>query len=225
MKKFLRILLVWIPLGFIALSLLQVTLHKWAPVRLTPLMVECCIQGTATFSGTIGRKWVPLEDISPRLIRAILASEDARFFRHKGFDLIELKVMKEKHEKKGKPIRGCSTLSQQTAKNCFTWCTHTWVRKAFEAYYTVLIEKIWGKRRIAEVYLNVVEAGPGLFGVESASQTYFRTSAAKVGYADAAAIACCLPNPIKRNPSWVRRYMSTRCSEIEAIARQTGLEF
>ena len=113
-----------------------------------------------------------------------------------------------RHRERGSEIRGCSTISQQTAKNCFTLCGKTWFRKGLETYYTVLIEKIWGKRRIMEVYLNVAEMGPGIFGIEAASQYYYHISASELTRADATALACCLPNPLYRNPEWINRYLA-----------------
>ena len=149
------------------------------------------------------RAWVDIEDISPVMVRAIIASEDGRFMEHWGFDIKELIKMKKEYNSKGKKIRGCSTVSQQVAKNCFTFCGRSWWRKGFETYYTVLIELFWSKERIMEVYLNIVETGKGVFGVEAAAQKYFGRSAAKLNTHQAVSIACVLPNPLKRNPKTV----------------------
>ena len=111
-------------------------------------------------------------------------------------------------------MRGCSTISQQTAKNCFTWCSHTWIRKCVEAYYTVLIEKIWGKERILEVYLNIAEMGPGIYGAEAAARRYFHIHASDLTKADASSLACCLPNPLHRDPNWVNRFMPKRREQV-----------
>lgn len=225
MKRILRIVLLWVPLAYIALSIVLVLLFKWTPVRVTPLMVVRTFQGTETVGNIFRKKWTPIEDISPDLIRCVLASEDARFFMHRGFDFEELRKMEENHRKYGKAIRGCSTVSQQTAKNCFTWCTRTMVRKGFEAYYTLLIERIWGKKRILEVYLNVAEFGPGIFGIGDAAQEYYGKSASKLNLTESSTLACCLPNPLKRNPEWVRKHMSTRRAQIASISRQVALEY
>ena len=225
MKRLLKILFLYIPVGYIAVSVLLVLLFKWAPVKFTPLMLERSLDGTATLSCVRANRWTALDEISLALQRSVIASEDARFFEHKGFDFVELKTMKEKHEKLGKKIRGCSTLSQQTAKNCFTSGSRTLLRKAVEAYYTFLIEKIWGKKRILEVYLNVAELGPGIYGAEAASKKYYGKSAAKLSYGESAALVLCLPNPLKRTPDWVNRHMSTRRMEIERISMQTKLLF
>ena len=149
---------------------------------------------------SIKQEWVDYEDVSPSLTLAILTAEDQRFFAHKGFDLEEMRRMRDEHIYNGEKVRGCSTISQQVAKNCFTFCSRTYARKIIEAYYTVLIEWIWGKERIFEVYLNVVETGYGLFGVESLCQEYFRSSSEKVSIFDAASIACVLPNPLSTTP-------------------------
>ena len=132
--------------------------------------------------------------------------------------------MKQEHMFDGTPIRGCSTISQQTAKNCFTFCSHTWLRKGIEVYYTVLIEWIWGKDRIMEVYLNVAEFGPHLYGIEAAAQRYYSISAADLTLADATSLVCCLPNPLHRDPDWVNRYMSSRRAEIAASVQHVTLQ-
>ena len=225
MKRLLRTVFLWIPLCFIGVSIVLVLFFKWAPVRVTPLMVVRTFQGTETVGNVFRKKWTPIGDISPDLIRCVLASEDARFFMHRGFDFEELRKMEENHRKYGKAIRGCSTVSQQTAKNCFTWCTRTMVRKGFEAYYTLLIERIWGKKRILEVYLNVAELGPGIYGVQEAAEEYFHKNASKLSLSESASLTCCLPNPLKRSPEWVGRHMSTRRSQIIALSHDVILDF
>lgn len=166
------------------------------------------------------RIWVDMEDISPVMVRAILASEDGRFMEHWGFDFKELIKMKNEHKKKGKKIRGCSTISQQVAKNCFTFCGHSWWRKGFETYYTVLIELFWSKERIMEVYLNVAETGKGIFGVETAAQKYFERDAAKLSIHQAVSIACILPNPLARNPKTLSQ---TSHSKYKTIYKRTEI--
>jgi len=213
-KRFTRLLFLYIPLGYISLSLLLVLLLKWAPVPATPLMLVRSIQNIGNESYHTRKKWIPAGEISRVMTRAVIASEDQSFYNHGGFDLEEISRMRADHLKKGKPMRGCSTISQQTAKNCFTFCTRTWVRKGIEAYYTVLIEKIWGKERIMEVYLNIAEMGVGIFGVEAASEKYFSHKASALSEREAASLACCLPNPLKRTPRWVEKYMNRRCSDV-----------
>jgi monofunctional biosynthetic peptidoglycan transglycosylase len=166
-----------------------------------------------------------MEDIAPVMVRAILASEDGRFMDHNGFDLQELRKMKREHETRGKKIRGCSTVSQQVAKNCFTFCSRSWWRKGFETYYTFLIELLWSKERIMEVYLNIAEMGPGIFGVEAASQKYFNRSAAKLTTHQAVSIACVLPNPMKRSPKTVSQTNKTKYNTTYKRTQQTAYPF
>lgn len=213
-KRIVTILLAYIPAGAALASILLVILFKWVPVYYTPLMLKRSIQSVGNPAVKIKYKWAPIEDISDEMIYSVIAAEDQKFFLHKGFDFEELTKMKTEHLFNGRPIRGCSTISQQTAKNCFTWCTNTWLRKGIEAYYTVLIEKIWGKQRILEVYLNVAEMGPGLYGAEAAARRYYHIHASDLTKADASSLACCLPNPLHRDPDWANKYMSKRREQI-----------
>ena len=171
------------------------------------------------------RTWVDIEDISPVMVRAVLASEDGRFMEHWGFDVKELLKMKNEHKKQGKKIRGCSTISQQVAKNCFTFCGHTWWRKGFEAYYTLLIELLWSKERIMEVYLNVAETGKGVFGVEEAAMRNFDRHASKLTTHQAVSIACVLPNPLIRSPKTVSQRNSSKYSITYKRTQQTVYPF
>jgi monofunctional biosynthetic peptidoglycan transglycosylase len=171
------------------------------------------------------RTWVNIEDVSPLMVRAILASEDGRFMEHWGFDLKELSKMNKEHKTKGKKIRGCSTISQQVAKNCFTFCGHSWWRKGFETYYTVLIELFWSKERIMEVYLNIAETGKGIFGVEAAAQQYFDRIAAKLNTYQAVCIACVLPNPLVRSPKTVPQKNQSKYNITYKRTEQTPYPF
>ena len=216
MKRLRDILFIYIPAGFLLLSLALVLAYRWTPVKWTPLMLIRTMENRGTEGYANKQNWVSLDNVSPLIIEAIIAAEDQRFFSHNGFDWIELAKMKGEHDKFGKPVRGCSTISQQVAKNCFTFCSRTWTRKALEAYYTILIETFWGKDRILEVYLNVVETGRGLFGVEAACQRFFGISANKVGLDDAAALACVLPKPLTRTPHSV---VNTHASKYRKIIR------
>ena len=202
-----------------------VLLYKWAPVKWTPLMLKRTVQNIGEKDYKNTRTWVDLEDISPVMVRAVMASEDGRFMEHWGFDLKELIKMKKEHKSKGKKIRGCSTISQQVAKNCFTFCGHSWWRKGFEAYYTVLIELFWSKERIMEVYLNIAETGKGVFGVEAAAQKYFGRSAAKLNTHQAVSIACVLPNPLKRNPKTVSQKNKSKYNITYKRTEQTAYPF
>lgn len=211
--------------AFCTMSTSWVLLYKWAPVKWTPLMLKRTVQNIGEKDYKNTRTWVDLEDISPVMVRAVMASEDGRFMEHWGFDLKELIKMKKEHKSKGKKIRGCSTISQQVAKNCFTFCGHSWWRKGFEAYYTVLIELFWSKERIMEVYLNIAETGKGVFGVEAAAQKYFGRSAAKLNTHQAVSIACVLPNPLKRNPKTVSQKNKSKYNITYKRTEQTAYPF
>ena len=213
------IFLLYIPAVLLLLSLSWVLMYRWIPVKWTPLMLVRTIENREVEGYENKQNWVSLESVNCFLVESILMAEVQRFFYHSGFDWVELAKMKGEYDKQGKPIRGCSTISQQVAKNCFTFGSHTWIRKAIEAYYTVLIETFWGKERILEVYMNVAETGRGLFGVESACQRFFGCSASDVAIDDAAALACVLPKPLTRTPSSVLNTHATKhrkiCREVE----------
>lgn len=152
---------------------------------------------------------------------AVIASEDQNFLHHYGFDLgaIERAI---DHDERSRRLRGGSTLTQQTAKNLFLWPDRTWVRKGLEAYFTVLMETCWGKRRILETYLNIVEFGDGVYGVEAASERYFHKSAARLTPEDAAVLAAVLPNPRRLRPNAPSRYLRERQQWILQQMRQLG---
>ena len=192
MCKHLSNLILFFFLGTIAL----VVLFKFVPVPFTPLMlirqVEARSEGRRL---EIHHEWVPIEEISPELIAAVIDEEDARFYEHRGFDWDAIRCAYQRNQRAGKIVRGGSTISQQTAKNIFCTPSRTYVRKAFEAYFTILIEFIWGKERIIEVYLNSIEMGDGVFGAEAAANYHFRTSAAALSRGQAYDIASGLCNP------------------------------
>lgn len=215
MKKFLRFLLKFIKyflIIFFGSSLFFVLLYRFVNPPVTPLMLIRSTQ--QLFSGEtmkLKKDWQPLEKISPNLQLAVVASEDNRFLEHSGFDLEAIKKAQDYNEKKkGKKIRGASTISQQTAKNVFLWPDRTWVRKGLEVYFTFLIETVWGKKRIMEVYLNVIETGKGIYGAEAASRDYFHKPASDLTREQAALIAAVLPNPRKWDPSRPSSYLLTR---------------
>ena len=224
LKKIKRFIILTL-IAFCTMSTSWVLLYKWAPVKWTPLMLKRTVQNIGEKGYKNTRTWVDLEDISPVMVRAVMASEDGRFMEHWGFDLKELIKMKKEHKSKGKKIRGCSTISQQVAKNCFTFCGHSWWRKGFETYYTVLIELFWTKERIMEVYLNIAETGKGVFGVEAAAQKYFGRSAAKLNTHQAVSIACVLPNPLKRNPKTVSQKNQSKYNITYKRTGQTAYPF
>jgi len=191
-KKWKRIfkLLLWLLLIFLGLSLLSVVLYKYVHPPLTPLMV---LRGFETDKKT-DYKWIPIEKMSPNLFQAALAAEDDTFLKHHGFDFRAIKLAYESNQK-SKRTKGGSTISQQTAKNVFLWPHRDFVRKGLEAWFTILIEFVWGKERIMETYLNVVEFGPGIYGVEAASLKYFKKHASKLSNYEAASLISVLPNP------------------------------
>ena len=188
--------------GLFVFTLLQVLLGAVFNPPLTPLMVQRFFQQSSDSKRKVHfeRDYVSLDKIDPDLITAVVYAEDGLFMYHHGF---EVKQMKQayKENKKGKRFRGASTISQQTAKNVFLPHSRTMLRKAAEAYYTVLIEAVWGKRRIMEAYLNVVEFGDGIYGAEAASRHYFGHSAEKLSRTEAAQLAATLSSPLKRNPA------------------------
>ncbi len=208
-----------IVLGFILISILAVLIFRFVPVPLTPLMlIRSAEQIASGESPRINKDWVSRDGISDNLKLAVIASEDQKFMEHNGFDMEAIKKALEKNKKK-KRIKGASTISQQTAKNVFLWPSRTWIRKGVEVYFTFLIELLWNKDRILEVYLNVIEMGNGIYGAEAAAQTYFKTHAAKLSASQSALIAACLPNPIKykaaspssfirRRQAWIQRQMN-----------------
>lgn len=218
MRKLLDIVLIWIPAAFLVLSMLWVTAYKWIPVKWTPLMLKRTIEFAGEKDYSNIQEWVELDKISPLLVNTVILAEDQRFYSHNGFDVVELKRMKEDHALRKKELRGCSTISQQVAKNCFTFGSRTWTRKAIEAYYTVLIEFIWGKERILEVYMNIAETGKGLYGVEAACRRYFKCTAEELYLDDAVALACVLPKPLARTPMSIR---TTHSSKLARLTKET----
>ena len=220
--RFLLLLLVKIPLVFVALTLLWVLALKWIPPVTTPLMVQRAIEYRSDKDFKTHYKWVPYERISPEMARAVIASEDNLFFDHDGFDRKAIKqAIADK--KAGKPQRGGSTISQQTAKNVF--CTHRrdFIRKGFETYFTLLIEWIWGKERILEVYLNVAEMGKGLYGTQAAAKAYWDVTAEDITRRQACLLAACLPSPLKRSPVKPGNYVSRQASIISS--RENNLSY
>ena len=216
-KRVLKLLLIKIPLIFITLSILWVLILKWVPVWVTPLMISRSIEYRNDDSFHTHKKGRSYDNISPELAKAVIASEDNLFAEHNGFDWKEMRKAIDEHKNKGKRLRGASTISQQTAKNVFLFPSRSFVRKGFEAYFTVLIELFWSKERILEVYLNVAEMGKGIYGAEAAAQEIFDKSAAGLTRREASLIAACLPNPIQRQAGKPSAYVSRRAGQIRAL--------
>jgi monofunctional biosynthetic peptidoglycan transglycosylase len=206
----------WIVVAFFASTILSVVALRWLPVFFTPLMfIRLAQQVDEGKSMTLHHHWVPLEEISPSLPTAVMASEDARFLEHHGFDYkaIEQAAMRNmKHPEKRK--LGASTISQQTAKNVFLWPGRSWVRKGFEVYFTFLIELMWSKERIMEVYLNSIEMGDGIYGADAVAEHHFNTTADKLTKAQCALIAATLPNPRRFNSARPSGYVLKRQARI-----------
>ncbi|NVE94807.1 monofunctional biosynthetic peptidoglycan transglycosylase [Altererythrobacter lutimaris] len=207
---------------FVAISLFLVLLFKWVPVPITATMV---LDGEIYEHG-LTKDWEPLSNIDRDMARAVIAAEDSKFCSHNGFDA-EAIAKAVANNAQGKRLRGGSTITQQTAKNVFLWQGGGYFRKGLEAYYAFLIEKIWGKRRIMEVYLNVAETGIATYGAEAGAQRYFGHSAARLSSAEAARMAAALPLPKKRevkNPSgWLAGHGRTIERRISVVARD-GLD-
>lgn len=197
-------------LFFFLSTLLAVVAYKYLPVQITPLMVIRCVEQVGR-GETIRMKhhWIPLDQMANAMPIAVIASEDQNFEKHNGFDFEAIEKAMEEKKTRGR-VRGASTISQQTAKNVFLWPNSTWIRKGFEVYFTGLIELIWGKERIMEVYLNSIEMGDGIYGVEAVAQLHFNTTAAKLSKPQCALIAATLPNPLKMNSAKPSRYMLKR---------------
>ena len=216
-----RLIFVRLPLAFFAVTFLWVLVLGWCPVYVTPLMIQRSVQYRNDKSFQTRKTWVPYERISPEMAKAVIASEDNLFDKHNGFDWKAIRQAQKEYES-GRRRRGGSTISQQTAKNVFLLPHKSMVRKGFEAYFTVLIELMWDKERIMEVYLNVAEMGKGIYGVEAAAEAYFGTSAAKLTRRQACLIAACLPNPVKRNAGRPSPYISRRAGDIAALESKIG---
>lgn len=208
---------VWVTLVAVVLfTWLQVLLGRFINPPLTPLMVQRFFQQLADDERPVRfeRDYVRIDDISPNLITAVVYSEDGLFMYHKGFDVRQMKMAYRDH-RNGRRTRGASSISQQTAKNAFLPHTRNMLRKGAEVYYTVLIEAIWGKKRIMEVYLNIIEFGDGIYGCEAASQHYFGHSAAQMTRNEAAQLAATLPSPLKRNPAHKTPFFKRQTSVIQ----------
>ena len=203
-------------LGFVIISFVSTLIFRFVPIPFTPLMI---IRYFEMEEGKIDKDWKSLDEIGKNMPLAVVTAEDQKFAEHFGFDMEAIeKAMKYNEKHKGKKVKGASTISQQTAKNVFLWPGRSWIRKGLEVYFTFVIEICWSKERIIEVYLNVIEMGPGVYGAEAAAQYYFNKSASDLTKKEAATIAAILPNPIRWSASrptpyiikkrnWIVRHM------------------
>ncbi|MFV8371441.1 monofunctional biosynthetic peptidoglycan transglycosylase [Flavobacterium sp. LB2P74] len=218
LTRFLFKALLW----FFGLSLFFVVLFKFVPVPFTPLMVIRAIENkTAGKEVFFSHDWEPIENISMNLQKAVIASEDGTFLKHNGFDFVAMQKAYKSNER-GRRVKGGSTISQQTAKNVFLWQGRSYLRKGLEAYFTVLIEIIWGKERIMEVYLNSIEMGNGVYGAQAAAEHWYRKGASSLTPMQAAGIAAILPNPRKYSATSSSTYINRRKAKIVRIMRQVG---
>lgn len=209
--------------GFFALSILSVLFFRFVPVPITPLMVIRSVgQVFSDQEFRLKHDWVSIDEISKNLPLAVVCSEDQNFLNHSGFDMKAIEQSIEASKRGNKRLRGASTISQQTAKNVFLWPGRSWVRKGLEVYFTVLIELVWSKERIMEVYLNSIEMGNGIYGAEAAARFYFKTSAENLSKTQAAAIAAVLPNPRKYSANPPGPYVQSRIGWIVGQMNQWG---
>jgi monofunctional biosynthetic peptidoglycan transglycosylase len=199
------------------LPICLVALYRYIPVPITPLMLTRNIdEGTP-----INYTWTPIEKISPNLVQAVVASEDNLFMEHDGFDFKQIEIARREAEA-GKRLRGASTITQQTAKNLFLWQGRSWLRKGLEAYFTVLMEQLWSKKRIMEAYLNCIEMGDGIYGAAAVAKINFNTTPDKLTKEQCALIAATLPNPRKFNSAKPSKYMKQRQNAILKNMKNIG---
>lgn len=198
-------------------SILAVVAYKFIPVYYTPLMLTRLYdQYKSGKPFKLEHTWVPLSKIAQPLVQAVVASEDNLFLDHNGFDIEQIQKARDEAEK-GKRVRGASTISQQTAKNVFLLPTKSYIRKGIEVYFTLLIEWIWGKERIMEVYLNSIEMGDGIYGAEAVAKVHFKKQAYQLTREEAALVAASLPNPRKFNSGKPSPYMLKRQGQILSL--------
>ena len=211
-----RIVLQWVVVAFFGSTILAVVVLRFVPVYFTPLMfIRLGQQISDGKTLKMHHHWVPLEEMSPSLPVAVMASEDQRFMQHHGFDFKAIeKAAKRNCTQKDKPKLGASTISQQTAKNVFLWPGRTWVRKDLEAYFTSLIEIMWSKQRIMEVYLNSIEMGDGIYGADAVAEYHFDCEAKDLTRSQCALVAATLPNPRKFSSANPSPYMLKRQRQI-----------
>lgn len=216
----LKRILIWcrnILLALFISSILAVVAYKYIPVYYTPLMfIRLFEQFQEGQTMKLDHTWTPLSRIAQPLAQAVVASEDNLFLDHNGFDIEQIQKARTEAEE-GKRVRGASSITQQTAKNVFLWPGKSYIRKGMEAYFTLLIEWIWGKERIMEVYLNSIEMGDGIYGAEAVAKAHFRKQAYQLTRSDAALIAATLPNPRKFNSAKPSPYMLKRQTKIMSL--------
>jgi len=208
---------------FFGLSIFSVVIFRFVPVPVTPLMLIRCIEQVFSSDDLrMKHDWVSIDEISKNLPLAVVCSEDQNFMNHSGFDIKAIERSMDAAKRGAKRVKGASTISQQTAKNVFLWPGRSWIRKGFEVYFTVLIEFVWTKERIMEVYLNSIEMGKGIYGAEAAANFYWKTSAKNLSRTQAASIAAILPNPLKYSANSPGPYVQERIGWIVGQMGQWG---
>jgi monofunctional biosynthetic peptidoglycan transglycosylase len=216
--RFFRKLMLYFFIGSVALTII----YRFVPPPFTYLMIQRLVEQKMDGEDLKLRKdWVSIEEMSPYLVRAVIASEDQHFNEHWGFDIAALQKAYQ-HNQKSKKVKGGSTISQQVAKNVFLWPGRSYFRKGLEAYFTILIEITWSKKRIMEIYLNEIEMGNGIYGAEAAAKKYFRKPAKDLSKRESALIAAVLPNPIRWTPANPNAYIQRRQYRILRAMRYVG---
>lgn len=205
----------WVVVAFFVTTILSVFFYRYVPVFITPLMIIRTAEQIGDGKDIkLKHNWVSLDEMPVNMVKAVIASEDAHFLEHNGFDFNAIKKAVEHNKNKKKNKHGASTISQQTAKNVFLWPSRSWVRKGLEAYFTVLIEMMWSKQRIVEVYLNSIEMGDGIYGIGAASKRYYRCAPSELSRQQCALITATLPNPRKYKVIAPSVYVSKRQQRI-----------
>ena len=220
MRRIRRFLL-WLPVWLLAITLLQVVPLRWIDPPTSAFMLARSIEGLGDDRFRLRHEWRDLPAISPQLPIAMVAAEDQRFPSHRGFDLAAIEQARERNARGGR-VRGASTITQQVAKNLYLWKGGGYLRKAIEAWYAVLIEATWPKRRILEVYANIAEFGDGVYGAEAAAQAFFGKSASALTAHEAARLAAVLPNPREYSAARPGPYVQRRAAWIQRQVRQLG---
>ncbi len=215
--------LLWLPLLFAAFSVMQVIVLRWVDPPMSTVMLwrygEALVQADGTYR--LHYQWRDMDRIAPSLPISLVAAEDQRFPQHNGFDLQAIEKARD-HNARGGRLRGASTISQQVAKNLFLWQGRSWVRKGLEAWYTVLIELLWPKARILEMYANIAEFGDGIYGAQAAAQRFWNKDASALSAAESARLAAVLPSPRRYDAARPGPYVQRRAAWIQRQARQLG---
>lgn len=221
LMRYLGRLIVYLTLFFLTLSLSMVLWLRFVPITVTPLKVLRFVQFFPQKGIRVASDWVGFGSISPLMMQAVIATEDNNFLTHNGFDWEAINKAMD-HNRAGRRLRGGSTISQQTAKNVFCLPARTWFRKGLETYYTVLIETFWSKRRIMEVYLNVIETGTDMYGVEAPARRIYGKRASDLNRHEASMIATVLPNPLRMRLEAPSSYMVRRAARVRTLMSMVG---